>query len=267
MTQFSPTPARIPTPGQVQNILVVGVNNRFGEEIIKGLAVEQNALILCGSNSAKQKTLSGHFPNHIKATNSVDSVYEQMALMAAIERQGSLDGVVYLMDGSTNNSASSNSKLPKQEPGKVSGKGPSAIQLLRAVHPYLRKNGNCKVVLVDTEIALDKNYFNQKSCLEKIKTSRAFGELCDAFEKQGVEVSNIGQFHDQAARYSYGPQLMTRGISETLSTSSWAMLDQPESLVSKIINVLYLLGLLGEGLVGLPGTSDTINEPDALTSI
>ncbi len=218
-----------------KNILIVGCNNDFGEQIVHSLAVEGNALLLCGNSEGQQRKLIEAYPRHIKAVSSLNRRQNLKNLQAMIEIQGSLDAVIYMVSAQ---SATPFFEQPWEQIDEIFESNLiEPIYLFKAIFPYLRKAGDCKVMFVQTSaVSQDSN-----QSATHLASQYGLWGFCMAVQRElqlkGIDVKNIstpaivhGQSpattSPQSLSYQQCKKLATK-ISEVIKTTGEVTLPDP----------------------------------------
>ncbi|NKB76856.1 MAG: SDR family NAD(P)-dependent oxidoreductase [Gammaproteobacteria bacterium] len=175
---------------QKKNILILGVNDQFGDQIVEGLSAEENSLILCGGDDQQQLSLASRYPRHVKScTDSVGLNHSHQRVQSMIEETGSLDVFIYLVDTSPSHQFLNQSHQQIAQTLNTSLVTP--ICILQSIFPYLRKASNSKVMFVDTSI------FSEKHNFSPITVGGNYGlwGFCEGikaeFHSIGIDVQNI----------------------------------------------------------------------------
>lgn len=173
----------------VQKIIVFGVDNLFGEEVVLGLAEEGNSLILCGENRNRQQKLIDRFPDSVMGVCSRENREYHKQVQVMIESQGSLDAVVYLINPVSGHCFFEQSDTEIQDAFNRNLVEP--VLMLKAIFPYLKKSADCKVIFVDTVAFLSGVTATE---IQEASTHGVFG-FCDSIKNEmqgrGVDIRAI----------------------------------------------------------------------------
>ncbi len=139
-----------------KNILILGVEDEFGDQIVDGLSAEDNSFILCGGDDQHQLSLSNRYPNCVKAYEGGIGLNDShQPIQSMIEESGSLDAFIYLVD--TFPSFQFLHQSQHQISQTLNETFITPICILQSIFPYLRKSANSKVMFVDAGMLAEKN--------------------------------------------------------------------------------------------------------------
>jgi short-subunit dehydrogenase len=172
-----------------RKIIVFGVDNLFGEEVVSGLAGKSNSLMLCGDNRERHRKLIERHPDSVKGVCSRENSEYHKQVQVMIESQGSLDAVVYLINPVSGYCFFEQSEIEIRDTFNRNLVEP--ILMLKAIFPYLKKSADCKVIFVDTGAFLPGVTTTE---IQEASTLGVIG-FCDAIQNElqgrGVDIRAI----------------------------------------------------------------------------
>ena len=172
-----------------RKIIVFGVDNLFGEEVVCGLAGEGNRLILCGENRGRHRKLIDRYPDFVKGVCSRENSDYHKQVQVMIESQGSLDAVVYLINPVSGHCFFEQSDIEIRDTFNRNLVEP--VLMLKSIFPYLKKSVGCKVIFVDTAAFLSGFSTTE---VQQASTLGVFG-FCDSIRNEmqgrGVDIRAI----------------------------------------------------------------------------
>ena len=237
-----------------KKILVYGVNNLFGEEIVRGLAVDGNELLLCSDSENCRRRLIENYPGYVKGVSSRDEGDYLKQIQVMIESIGTLDAVIYLVQ--------SRPPIPffEQSLDQINGIFQTnliePIELLRGIFPYLRKTSESKVIFVDSEDYL-KN--QSQSAVHQATQHGLFG-FCTAMRNdrggKGIDLRTISSSASNGANEG-----MDRAGGKAINADRKS---QSRRIAEKIMAVICSDGNSDESVTRETGTAESSKPSVAL---
>ncbi len=129
-------------------IVVFGIDNQFGEEVVAGLASDGHSLVLCGDNSVRHQKLTSRYGKSVKGFCDQGQADYRKQVQVQIESLGSLDAAVFLINPSRR--CGFFQLADSEITDTFTRNFIHPVLMLKSIFPYLKKNKHCKVIFIDT---------------------------------------------------------------------------------------------------------------------